>query len=851
MAGIKISDLVVAPVIAGDIVITQRGSANYGGTLGDQITAIESLIEAFQSDTSTAALSIKVDQNNQYTNSTASLLFDNNNGTTVGRILWDETSSTFNLGYGANSHLTINSSGNVGIGTVTPGNLLHVAGGVTTNLDALHLSGTSFADGETLGMTMGRAAVVMGRISVESAGAGQAGHMHLGTASGGVNTNHITLRSDGKVGIGTTTPTAVLQVVGDVHAGLSNTGTDCNFIGSGAGESNSGNSSSGFGYQTLYQNTGASSSGFGYQSLYQNTGDYNTASGFNAGRYQSGGTTALTTASNSVFVGVTTKGIQGAANQLVLGYAAESIGANSVVLGNDSIVTTALKGNVGIGTDAPATLVEFQGGLTTVGSILTLGTAETSVVANDVLGRVNFYAPLDAAGTDANLVAGSIVALAEGTFSASSNATSLLFQTGASEVATTKMTLTSAGVLTTTGDVNGASPTEMSYLAGVTSSLQTQITSVNSDLTTHEALTNNPHTVTKTQVGLGSADNTSDAGKPVSTAQATAIGVVQTDINDHEALTNNPHTVTKAQVGLGSADDTTDAGKPVSTAQATAIGVVQTDINDHEALTNNPHTVTKAQVGLSNVDNTTDLLKPLSTASIAALALKAPLASPAFTGNVGIGTASPGNLLHVAGAVSTNLDALHLSGTSFADGETLGMTMGRAAVVMGRISVESAGAGQAGHMHLGTASGGVNTNHITLRSSGKVGIGTTSPLGLLTVEGSPMFIRNGLLASQKEQMRLGRSDDSGANIRYHSIDTKHASAAASNALILKVHDGSSTTAQTSVMTLLGNGRVGIGTTSPNETLHVDGTVMLENLPTSDPSNTGELWNDSGTLKISA
>jgi hypothetical protein len=48
-----------------------------------------------------------------------------------------------------------------------------------------------------------------------------------------------------------------------------------------------------------------------------------------------------------------------------------------------------------------------------------------------------------------------------------------------------------------------------------------------------------------------------------------------------------------------------------------------------------------------------------------------------------------------------------------------------------------------------------------------------------------------------------------------------------------------------------SGKVGIGTTLPSETLHVDGTVMLENLPTSDPSNTGELWNDSGTLKISA
>ena len=30
-----------------------------------------------------------------------------------------------------------------------------------------------------------------------------------------------------------------------------------------------------------------------------------------------------------------------------------------------------------------------------------------------------------------------------------------------------------------------------------------------------------------------------------------------------------------------------------------------------------------------------------------------------------------------------------------------------------------------------------------------------------------------------------------------------------------------------------------------------GTVILSNLPTSDPTNAGQLWNDSGTLKISA
>ncbi|MDJ0631055.1 MAG: hypothetical protein QNJ44_22545 [Rhodobacter sp.] len=43
------------------------------------------------------------------------------------------------------------------------------------------------------------------------------------------------------------------------------------------------------------------------------------------------------------------------------------------------------------------------------------------------------------------------------------------------------------------------------------------------DLAAHEADTANPHSVTKAQVGLGNADNTSDADKPVSTAQLLAI----------------------------------------------------------------------------------------------------------------------------------------------------------------------------------------------------------------------------------------------------------------------------------------------------------------------------------------
>lgn len=88
-------------------------------------------------------------------------------------------------------------------------------------------------------------------------------------------------------------------------------------------------------------------------------------------------------------------------------------------------------------------------------------------------------------------------------------------------------------------------------------------------------------------------------------------------VNGH-ALSSNV-TVTKSDVSLGNVDNTSDANKPVSTAQATAIGVVQSDVNAHEARTDNPHSVTKSQVGLANADNTSDLSKPISTLTQAAL----------------------------------------------------------------------------------------------------------------------------------------------------------------------------------------------------------------------------------------
>jgi hypothetical protein len=73
-------------------------------------------------------------------------------------------------------------------------------------------------------------------------------------------------------------------------------------------------------------------------------------------------TTANATSSNSLYLGVNTKALSsGGTNEIVIGCGATGLGSNTVTLGDSSIVTTALKGNVGIGTTAPNEKLEVNG----------------------------------------------------------------------------------------------------------------------------------------------------------------------------------------------------------------------------------------------------------------------------------------------------------------------------------------------------------------------------------------------------------------------------------------------------------------------------------------------------------
>jgi hypothetical protein len=91
-------------------------------------------------------------------------------------------------------------------------------------------------------------------------------------------------------------------------------------------------------------------------------------------------------------------------------------------------------------------------------------------------------------------------------------------------------------------------------------------------------------------------------------------------------------TLDKAAVGLANVDNTSDANKPVSSATQTALNLKAPLASP--TFTGTVSGISKSMVGLGNVDNTSDANKPVSSAQQTALDLKAPLASPTFTGTV-------------------------------------------------------------------------------------------------------------------------------------------------------------------------------------------------------------------------
>lgn len=115
------------------------------------------------------------------------------------------------------------------------------------------------------------------------------------------------------------------------------------------------------------------------------------------------------------------------------------------------------------------------------------------------------------------------------------------------------------------GDITNALNEAKAYTDAAKTALEKLIQDsdkvIKESLDAHIGNKSNPHNVTKAQIGLGNVQNLAPADMPVSTAQATAIAdakaagtKAQTDLNAHANRRDNPHNVTRAQLGLATTD---------------------------------------------------------------------------------------------------------------------------------------------------------------------------------------------------------------------------------------------------------------------------------------------------------
>ena len=169
-----------------------------------------------------------------------------------------------------------------------------------------------------------------------------------------------------------------------VNAIIASTTLDNWFFGNAGNLTMTGDFNTGIGGEVLLNNTtGYENTGIGDSVLFYNTTGYeNTGIGDSAGRYANVGNNITST--HSLYLGSYTKAlISGDTNEIVIGASSTGAGSNSVVLGNDNITKTILKGSVGIGTTTPQYKLDLQGDLrvltsSTLGNVISgswLGTA--------------------------------------------------------------------------------------------------------------------------------------------------------------------------------------------------------------------------------------------------------------------------------------------------------------------------------------------------------------------------------------------------------------------------------------------------------------------------------------------
>jgi hypothetical protein len=212
------------------------------------------------------------------------------------------------------------------------------------------------------------------------------------------------------------------------------------------------------------------------------------------------------------------------------------------------------------------------------------------------------------------------------------------------------------------------------------------------------------------------------------------------------------------------------------------------------------------------------------------------------SGNVGIGTNSPGAKLELAGSSG---ELLKLNDSSATGNPYISFFQANTR----RSYIQHVDSGnnltltsEYGGIRFMTGTGGTETEKMIINSTGNVGIGTTSPEARLDV------------ASAGNAIQIRRSNGY-ASIKANSDNSGHLildSYNSSGAVFLQHYVGGN------VYMVSGGGSVGIGTTSPADKLHVNGTVRSQAPVSSDwgllsfnssGTSPSGVWFDNGSAQL--
>ena len=303
--------------------------------------------------------------------------------------------------------------------------------------------------------------------------------------------------------------------------------------------------------------------------------------------------------------------------------------------------------------------------------------------------------------------------------------------------------------------------TEIGYLDGVSSAIQTQLNA--------KAPTASP-TFTGTVTVPTPVSNT-DASTKVyvdSTASTTASNAA-TALTNHEADTTNIHGIADTSILVTTTGTQTLTNKTITT----------------------PAGLVKGDVGLGNVDNTSDANKPVSTAGQTALDLKANLASPTFTGTVvlpdntvALGTKTTGDYV----ATITGGTGVTSTAATTGEGTTHSLSIGQAVattdnvtfagVTADLITVGVTAAGEidttSGNLTIDSA-GGTVTIDDNLTVTGNLTVsGTTTSINTetLTVDDNIIVLNNNVTAAPTENagIEIERGSSTNVVLRWNETD---------------------------------------------------------------------------------